>query len=44
MGTRIANRIFLTFQVISWTAFIIGIGLIASVIGASIYSSLRITN
>ena len=38
MGTRIANRIFFTFRVISWAAFIIGIGLIASVIVAHIYS------
>ena len=40
MGSRIANRIVLAFQVISWTAFMIGIGLIVSVIAASIYSSL----
>jgi hypothetical protein len=44
MGAAIINRIFLTIQVISWAAFMIGIGLVVSVIGASIYSSLSLTN
>jgi hypothetical protein len=44
MGARIAGRIILTVQVVSWAAFMIGIGLIVSVIAASIYGSLSVTN
>jgi hypothetical protein len=44
MGTNIANRIVLTMQVIGWTAFVIGIGLIASVISTGIYRSLSVTH
>jgi hypothetical protein len=44
MGARIASRIILTVQVVSWAAFMIGIGLIVSLIAASIYGSLSVTN
>jgi len=44
MGAGIVNRIVLTIQVICWAAFMIGVGLIASVIAASIYNSLSVIN
>jgi hypothetical protein len=40
MGTRIANRTIVTIQVISWVATIIVMGMILSLLGASIYASL----
>jgi hypothetical protein len=40
MGTRIVNRAIITIQAISWVATIIVMGMILSLLGASIYSSL----
>jgi hypothetical protein len=40
MGTRIADHAIVTIQVISRVAIIIAIGMISTVIGASIYESL----
>jgi hypothetical protein len=40
MGTRIASRAIVTIQVISLVAIIIVMGMIVSLIGASIYGSL----
>jgi hypothetical protein len=41
MSTRIANRAIVTIQVISQVAIIIATGMILTVIGASIYESVR---
>jgi hypothetical protein len=41
MGTRIADRVIVTIQVISRGAIIIATGMILTVIGAGIYESLR---
>jgi hypothetical protein len=44
MGTRIANRAIVTIQVISQAAIIIAMGMILTVIGASIYVSFGIAH
>jgi hypothetical protein len=44
MGTRIANRAIVTIQVISRVAIIIAMGMILTVIGASIYGMLGTTH
>jgi hypothetical protein len=40
MNTRFASRAIATIQVISWVAIIIVMGMIVSLVGASIYGSL----
>ena len=40
MDTRIANRAINTIEAISWTAIIIVVGMILTIIGAGIYGSL----
>jgi hypothetical protein len=44
MGARIANRAIVTIQVISQAAIIIAMGMILTVIGASIYVSFGIAH
>jgi hypothetical protein len=44
MDTRIADRAIITVEAISWVAIIIVMGLILSIIGASIYGSLSATH
>jgi hypothetical protein len=44
MDTKIADRAIVAIQVIRWMAIIIVMGLISTVIGASIYTSLRIAH
>jgi hypothetical protein len=44
MGARIINRIIMTIQVISWAAITVVMGLLATIIAASIYGSLRLPN
>jgi hypothetical protein len=44
VGTRIANRVIVTIQVISRVAIIITMGMILTVIGASIYGMLGTTH
>jgi hypothetical protein len=41
MGARIASRAIVAIQVIRWMAIIVVMGMISTVIGASIYESLR---
>ena len=44
MSSRIANRTFVTIQVISRLAIIIAMGMILTVIGGSIYGMLSTTH
>jgi hypothetical protein len=44
MSTRIANRAFITIQVISWAAIIMVLGMILTIIGVGIYGSLGIAH
>jgi hypothetical protein len=44
MGARIARRLIIAIRVISWAAIMIVMGLIASVIVASIYQLFYVTN
>ena len=44
MGTRIANRIFITIQIIGWMTITAVMGLIVTVIVASICGSLGLTS
>jgi len=44
MDTKIADRAIVAIQVIRWTAIIIVMGLISTVIGVSIYTSLGIAH
>jgi hypothetical protein len=44
MDTKIADRAMVAIQVIRWMAIIIVMGLISTVIGESIYTSLRIAH
>ena len=44
MGTRIANRAFVMIQVISRVVIIIVMGMILTIIGASIYEMLGTTH
>ncbi|MCU1300196.1 MAG: hypothetical protein JWQ87_480 [Candidatus Sulfotelmatobacter sp.] len=40
MDTRITNRAIITIEAISWTAIIIVVAMILTIIGAGIYGSL----
>ena len=44
MDTKIANRAIITIQVISWMAIITVLGMILTIIAASIYGSLGATH
>jgi len=44
MDTRIADRAIVTIEVMSWVAIIVVMGLILTVIAASIYGSLGIAH
>jgi hypothetical protein len=44
MDTKIVDRAIVAIQVIRWTAIIVVMGLISTVIGVSIYTSLGIAH
>jgi|HubBroStandDraft_2_1064218.scaffolds.fasta_scaffold2792603_1 hypothetical protein len=44
MDTKIADRAIVAIQVIRWMAIIVVMGLISTVIGASLYASLAIAH